>query len=342
MFAVLVLLLTFLGGRAPSAQILRHQNDLGQYRLVVPFLTCAATCWRNPWYIAPFISRWTRANSTVYSYVLSDSLAALNTTRAGILTPLCTGGRVSSNGNACRYDVAFRHFFQETNGTWLLVAIDDTYLNERNLFRLLDMLEELYDPRVDMVSTGQVHHDWGTNYPHGGSGLLYSRAWVDEFFRRNFSFEAIHANNYRYTYDIATGLINLNYFDKAIWIEHPWLCVVSPDGHSFDALVKKTWNRLQKCPPNRRLVRLRDVAQFHISPFNKETAGFVKDLEFAPEQVHVWRPTSYGVTFCWSSDSSVTEPFVAESLKKYVLDLPKMNENDVSRRMKLRGTHLPW
>jgi hypothetical protein len=249
---------------------------------------------------------------------------------------------MSSNGNACRYDAAFRHFFKETNGTWLLIAIDDSYLNERNLFRLLDVLEEIYDPRVDMVSTGQVHHDWGTNYPHGGSGLLYSRAWVDEFFRRNFSFEAIHANNYRYTYDISTGLINLNYFEKAIWIEHPWLCVVSPDELSFSALVNKTWSRLHKCPPKVRLVRLRDVAQFHISPFKKDTAAFVKDLEFAPEEVHVWRPASYGVRFCWWDGPDVSEPLVAQSLRKFVLDLPRLNENDVKRRMDLHGTHLPW
>jgi hypothetical protein len=249
---------------------------------------------------------------------------------------------LSANGNACRYDVTFRHFYLETNASWLLVAIDDSYLNEKNLFRLLQLLEQHYDPRVDQVSTGQVHHDWGTNYPHGGSGLLYSRAWVDEFFRRNFSFETIHANNYRYTYDISTGLINLNYFEKAVWIEHPWLSVVSPEESSFGVLVNKNWTSLQSCPRKGLLVNLRDVAQFHISPFKRETAAYVRDLEFAPEQVKVFRPSSYGVRFCWCNDSKRAIPFTAESLQMFVLNMPRLNDHDVQRRITKKGTRFPW
>jgi hypothetical protein len=273
---------------------------------------------------------------------LSDSLLALNTSRIGIHTPHCTGGRLSSNGNACRFDVAFRHFYHETNAPWLLVAIDDSYLNEKNLFHLLDMLEEKYDPFVDQISTGQSHHDWGTFYPHGGSGLLYSRAWVDEFFRRNFSFEQIHANNYRYTYDIATGLINLNYFPNAIWIEHPWVAVVAPDQDSMDALVHKNWDKVPPCPKGTVLVDLKDLAQFHISPFKSETAGFVRDLEFAPSEVKVFRPTDYGVRFCWSSKIGASVPFEAYSLAKFVLPLAKMNGLDQMKRLKKHGTTLPW
>lgn len=249
---------------------------------------------------------------------------------------------MSANGNACRYDVAFWHFYHKTNASWLLVAIDDSYLNEKNLFWLLQMLEQQYDPRVDQVSTGQVHHDWGTNYPHGVSGLLYSRAWVNEFFKRNFSFERIHADNFRYTYDISTALINLNYFEKAVWIEHPWLLVVSPEESSFRVLLNKKWTSLQKCPPRGLLVNLRDVAQFHISPFNKHTAAYVKDLEFAPEQVKVFRPSSYGVRFCWCDDPNRATPFRAESLQRFVLNMSKLNDNDVQRRILKKGSRFPW
>jgi hypothetical protein len=312
------------------------------YRIVIPYLTCQATCWRNAWYITPFIARHASPNSTVYSYVLSDSLIALNTSLLGIHTPHCTGGRLSANGNACRYDVAFRHFYGEMEAPWLLIAIDDTYLNERNLFRLLDMLESKYDPLVDQISTGQIHHDWGTNYPHGGAGILYSRAWVNEFFRRNLSFEAIHANNYRYTYDIATGLLALNYFEKAIWIEHPWLCVVSPEEASAQVLATQAWMSLPGCPPKFLLVNLRDFCQWHISPFMRETAGFVKDHELAPEQVKVWRPSPYGIRFCWSDANGRAVPFAAESLKRFEVDRKAINAKDAARRLAKHGTELPW
>jgi hypothetical protein len=45
---------------------------------------------------------------------------------------------------------------------------------------------------------------------------------------------------------------------------------------------------------------MRDIARFHRSPFKIETARFVKDLEDVPEEVKVWRLTSYGVRFCVS------------------------------------------
>jgi hypothetical protein len=165
---------------------------------------------------------------------------------------------------------------------------------------------------------------------------------VNEFFKRNFSFETIHENNYRYTYDIATGLINLNYFEKAVWIEHPWLSVVSPDNPSFSVLVNKNWTSLQKCPPKRLLVDLHDLVQFHISPFVKDTAAYVKDLEFAPEQVKVFRPSSYGVKFCWCDDPKRATPFTAESLQKFVLNMSRLNSGDVQRRIAKKGTRFPW
>jgi hypothetical protein len=339
-----IFLFAFLAPLSITFTFLRslHPHSLSHYRIVIPYLTCKATCWRNSWYITPFVARYATLNSPVYSYVLSDSLIALNTSIRGIHTPHCTGGRLSANGNACRYDVAFRHFYNEMDAPWLLIAIDDTYLNDRNLFHLLDMLEAKNNPFVDQISTGQIHHDWGTNYPHGGAGILYSRAWVNEFFRRNLSFETIHANNYRYTYDIATGLLALNYFEKAIWIEHPWLCVVSPEESSVRALAAKTWKSLQSCPLRFLLVNLRDLAQWHISPFTKEYAGFVKDHEFAPEEVKVWRPSSYGIRFCRSNDAQRAVPFVADSLKRFEVNLSEINANDAARRFAKHGTVLPW
>jgi hypothetical protein len=336
------LLLFYPRQRGPSLSIVSQVPPAPRHRIVVPYLTSAATCWRNTWYIAPFIDKYSAEDSPVYSYVLSDSLAALNTTRRGIHTPGCTGGRLSANGNACRYDVAFRHFFYETDAPWLLVAIDDTYLNERNLFRLLDMLEEKYDPLVDQLSTGQAHHDWGTFYPHGGAGILYTRAWAAEFLRRNFSFEKIHADNYRYTYDITTGLVNLNYFERAIWLEHPWLCVVAPESSSMAVLASQQWKTLPGCPSRTLLVDLRDVSQFHISPFVPASAGCVKDLEFAPPQVKIWRPESYKIRFCWSDRPNVSVPFTADSLKQFELNLSQMNRNDSERRLKKHGTVYPW
>lgn len=321
-------------------------GDKLNYRIVIPFLTCDKTCWRNSLYIKDMIDESALSNSTFYSYVISDSEVAIQTAKHGILTPHCTGGRLSANGNACRFDVTFKHFYYETSASWLLVAIDDTYLNKKNLFHLLDLLESLYDPLVDQVATGQPHHDWGTHYPHGGSGLLYSRAWVDEFFRTNQSFERIHENNFRYTYDIATGLLNLNYFEKAIWIEHPWLCVILPEAESFEFLIKKNWKDLPGCPRiagvNNVLVNLRDVAQFHISPFKKETAGFVQDLEFAPEEVKIYRPSSYGIRFCWEENSKRTVPFTAEGLKRFVINKKKMNAKDAKKRKDKFNTTLPW
>jgi hypothetical protein len=69
---------------------------------------------------------------------------------------------------------------------WLLVAIGDSYINEKNLFHLFDIVEE----RHDRTSA----HNWELSPRNGSSGLLSSPRWVDEF-----SFEQIHANSDRYT-----------------------------------------------------------------------------------------------------------------------------------------------
>ena len=326
------------------SDFMKYENSKLTARLVVPFLTSDATSWRNTYYVAKFVEDSSLWNSTVYAYVISDSEAAVGTAANGIVTPHCTGGRLDANGNACRFDVAFRHFHRETDAPWLLVAIDDTYLNARNVMRLLALLETRYDPLRDQVSLGQRHHDWGTSYPHGGPGLLFSRAWVDEFFRLNMSFEKIHAHNVRYTYDIATGLLTLNYFNDSVWIDHPWLCVVAPEDESFDVLIKQNWADLPACPArlpwNGVFVKLRDIAQFHISPFKQETAGYVKNLENAPEQVKLFRPTTYGIRFCWQESEENVQIYESAQLDLFIVNKTAVNKRDLDKRIQANATKL--
>jgi hypothetical protein len=220
--------------------------------------------------------------------------------------------------------------------------VDDTFVNENNLFRLLDMLESVYNPYDQQITMGQIFHDWGTNYPNGGAGILYSRGWVGEFFRRNLSFERIHAGNYRYTYDVATGLLLLNYFERSIWIEHPWFFVVSPEESEMKVLARKEWRRLDDCPEKFRMVDLRDLVQWHISPFSEESVGIVRDHEFAPLEVKAWRPTAYRIRFCWSSQEGRSIQFSAQSLKKLEVNRTSINAKDVERRLEKFGSALPW
>lgn len=313
-------------------------------RIVIPYLTCAKTCHRNKYYVAPMINLSLEENSSILSYVISDSQKALDTARKGILSPNCTGGRMSANGNACRFDMTFKHFYFETNSPWLLVAIDDTFLNIKNLFRLLDVLESMYNPFEDQVMLGQVHHDWGTNFPHGGPGLLYSRAWVSEFFRQNMSFEIVHQNNFRYTYDITTGLLALNYFPKSIWIDHPWIIVVMPEKDSTKALLTKNWSILNKCQKKwGRLPRLQDVSQFHISPFEKDSNFLAPpSIDDAPPHVKVYRPQNYAIRFCIQKDIENDLLINKDTINKSIVNCKSINKADVKKRIKKTGSSLPF
>jgi hypothetical protein len=132
----------------------------------------------------------------------------------------------------------------------------------------------------------------------------------------------------------------LNYFEKAIWVEHPWLCVVNPEGRSLEAIVTKDWGKLAECPTNKVLVSLRDVSQWHISPFKRETAEFVKDLEFAPATIKLWRPVTYGIRFCLGTEGAGV-PFETASIGRFVLNLTAMNREDVKNRIRKKGANTP-
>ncbi|OHT15375.1 hypothetical protein TRFO_14127 [Tritrichomonas foetus] len=313
-------------------------------RLVIPYLTCDKTCYRNKYYVSPMVKESLNSQSSFISYVISDSQKALDTADSGILSPNCTGGRLSANGNACRYDLTFRHFWKETKAPWLVVAIDDTYLNMKNLYKLLDVLESMYNPYIDQIMLGQVHHDWGTYYPHGGPGLLYSRAWVDEFFRQNMSFETIHANNFRYTYDIASGLIDLNYFPNSIWIDHPWIIVVMPELVSSHALLHKNWSELGKCKSQwGSLPRLQDVSQFHISPFDKnENYLAPPNLEEAPPYVKVFRPGEHKIRFCIQYNLTNDKLIDKKTIMESIVNKTKINANDINNRINKTGSPYPF
>lgn len=344
LFIVIVMFLSVCIYAIFSNQVSLKVSSNTEKRIVIPYLTCAKTSYRNKYYVAPMINLSLDPNSVILSYVISDSQDALKTARQGILSPNCTGGRMSANGNACRYDMTFKHYHQKTNAPWLLVAIDDTFLNIKNLFRLLDVLESMYDPFKDQVMLGQVHHDWGTNFPHGGPGLLYSRAWVDEFFRQNMSFETIHQNNFRYTYDIASGLLALNYFPNSIWIDHPWIIVVMPEKDSTTALLKKNWTILNKCHKKwGRLPRLQDVSQFHISPFDKDYNYLAPpNIDEAPPYVKVYRPQTYAIRFCIQNDTSNDLLINSNTIRESIVDYKKINEKDVKKRLQKTGSELPF
>lgn len=312
-------------------------------KIVIPFLTSKKTCHRVQYYIKSLITQSQEENSIISSYLISDSTEALSTAPAGVLSANCTGGRMSANGNACRFDMTFRLFYENSTSPWLLVAIDDTYLIMKNLYRLIHSLEMLYNPFQDQIMVGQVHHDWGTFFPHGGPGLLFSRGWVNEFFRQNMSFETIHFNNYRYTYDIAAGLLALNYFPNSIWIDYPWIIVVMPEETSVKALVTSNWSLLSKCRSKwGHLPRLNDVAHVHLSPFEKNNNYLAAPMiEQAPDYIKVLRPASYSIRFCVQNDVSNDILISPSSISKFVLNLTKLNARDVAKRIQKNKSILP-
>ena len=303
-------------------------------RLVVTFLTSEATSWRNSVHLAQFVQSAASPDSQVFAYVTSDSKMAIETVATGILTPNCVGLLGDSIRTACYVDTAFTHFKNQTEADWILIAPDNVYLRSTNLMKLISALEQIHNPRKDALVLGQRHFDRDQSYPHGGPGLLFSRAFVNEFIRRNVSFQRILAGNARKTYDVATGMLVLNEFSDAVWIDHPWLCIGAPETESLEVLGKRTWRELEKCPTDpgegRAFVRLQDVVQFHIIPFKTETAGYVKNAEFAPEQVKLYRPTAYGVRFCWMDvDDNVAE-IDSEWIPKFVVDKEAVKRRDAA------------
>ena len=236
--------------------------------------------------------------------------------------------------NFFRAEVERRKSGRDTPSVIYAIEEPETSQHVDHQVKLISALEQIHNPRKDALVLGQRHFDRDQSYPHGGPGLLFSRAFVNEFIRRNVSFQRILAGNARKTYDVATGMLVLNEFSDAVWIDHPWLCIGAPETESLEVLGKRTWRELEKCPTDpgegRAFVRLQDVVQFHIIPFKTETAGYVKNAEFAPEQVKLYRPTAYGVRFCWMDvDDNVAE-IDSEWIPKFVVDKEAVKRRDAA------------
>jgi hypothetical protein len=108
-----------------------------------------------------------------------------------IETP-CKDTKRGISGLLCRDVHAYRYFNHDRSlGSYLYRIMDDSWLNVTNLLKVIDQLNQVYDPMQEFVFRGFANNgiSRGYGYIGGGSGWLLSRPLVALHQQQRFSFE---------------------------------------------------------------------------------------------------------------------------------------------------------
>ncbi|EAY19675.1 hypothetical protein TVAG_432710 [Trichomonas vaginalis G3] len=160
------------------------------------------------------------------------------------------------------FRAAMQDFYYNTTLPWFLRTADDVFISIDNLYKLIYDLEQLYDPKNEIVVKGHTINLTDIDFfIHGGSGWLLSRAAVKELlfnekylpFSMTISIaDDILINKYWKRLGVT---YNSSYSDKFAGNE-----IVQ---HQKNIMPKLDFKTLSTCPNQEDLIDPRNIAVWH-------------------------------------------------------------------------------
>ena len=148
-----------------------------------------------------------------FRIVYSDKLMYENYTDITHLRTPCGDNLTGVDGLICRVNHAQKTF--PNTSRWHFRAMDDTFINLFELWKQIYFLEQIYNPKTDIVFRSFANWYFYTfPYVGGGSGWLASNAFVTHMGREIPSLEEAYYLSKKEQDDIIMYFIISNMFDK--------------------------------------------------------------------------------------------------------------------------------
>ena len=231
----------------------------------------------------------------------------------------CDDLRLSTHGLPCRVDCVINYFYNNLTEPWLFVGGDDDWINFDALSRLLDALEESYNPFEEPIFLGNLQQMYNMSFPHGGPGWLASRHFVHELLQQKLSIEKLSNERGSWaTDDVSMGIILREKFPDLRFWANPWSLVALPHPSWLSIIKNKRWEKLKKCPNDVQRVSLRDVFTVHNTPFNVDWIDAIKNFPEAPPEVKIMTTKFVVSEFCLCTSKWCDLRLTKESVKKRI------------------------
>ena len=229
----------------------------------------------------------------------------------------CDDKRLSAHGLPCRVDCVIKYFYWNLTAPWLFVGGDDDWINYDALNRLLDALEQNYDPFNESIFAGDLQQMYNISFPHGGPGWLASRHFIKEIVEKNMSNERLSVERGQWvTDDVSMGLIlRENFTDLRFWA-NPWSLVALPHPNWLKIFKKKKWHQLKECPHDVERPSVRDIITVHNTPFNIHWVEVIDHFAEAPPNVKIATTKFIVSDFCVCNSKWCDLKITKESVRK--------------------------
>lgn len=210
----------------------------------------------------------------------------------------CNDERLSTHGLPCRVDCAIKYFYYNLSEPWFFLGGDDDWMNFNALGRLLDALEENYDPLTTKIFAGNLQQMNNVSFPHGGPGWLASRHFIKTFLEANFSVEQTSNREKWITDDVAMGVIlRENYTNLRFWA-NPWSLVALPHPIWMKVFQTRSWTDLGECKHDVQRASVRDLITVHVTPYNSKWVDLLDVFAEAPSYVKIQTVKYVQSEFC--------------------------------------------
>ena len=229
----------------------------------------------------------------------------------------CDDKRLSTHGLPCRVDCVIKYFYYNLTERWLFVGGDDDWINFNALDRILDALEENYDPLNESIFAGNLQQMYNVSFPHGGPGWLASRNFIKEFVEKNMSNERLASERGEWvTDDVSMGIILREQFPGLRYWANPWSLVALPHPNWLKTIGKKKWNKLKECSKDVEKVSIRDIFTIHNTPFNVNWIEALNNFPEAPANVKISTTKFVVSDFCICKSKWCDLQITKESVRK--------------------------
>lgn len=273
-----------------------------QFRIHMAIFVFRFQWFNSEFYIKPMTIKSFSPDSKINTIQYSNSKIALNSGYNGIYTQNCLGDVSNYVSIPCRVDEMFSYFYNFDYAPWILIGTNELYYSEKNILKLLDILETEFNPMAENVVIG--------NFINKAlvfeSGIFFSRAFVKFVIDSKYSFfdQYLEKNQ---IFQISLFKFLKKNKEKVHVYQNPFSFFSFPSNGTWNSKVFKTkkiqnlQKEMQACPNAKQLsekvnlslsqlkfvkIRAKDIISQYISPiFKNETATLAKDLPNLPKQV---------------------------------------------------------
>jgi len=203
----------------------------------------------------------------------------------------CTDALEKETGLICRVDSFYKYVYENFKLTgWFYRALDDTWIDIDNLFRLLYHMESFSNPYKHIIFKGQKNIVFDNQkFLTGGTGWLFSRGYLEKHMKTGLSLAKFH-NLALFKQDDTAQTMILN---QILSRKLTWDCIHMAGFRIMDNQAKilksKKFQELSICPADFDVIRVADVVSLHTFGHREEYIVYGQLIKHSPKNLCLFR-----------------------------------------------------